>query len=381
MISQHASMEINPGTMEDFFKIKRENIQYPLDLGLPSPAMLLFSLEDARRINLKTALQYSAPCQSLKEKIIKILQVRGEQFIPENILLCNGSQEGLFLLAMLLLKGGKKAIVEEFSYPNFHLITKHLGSTVVSVKTDKDNTIDIIHLEKVLAENRDIGCIYIVPNGNNPSGGSLSLAKKKRIAELGEQYRIPIIEDDPYAFVSFDGMFNPSIKSMSQGEVYYVGTFSKLLGPSLRAGWIIGSPEKIEILANYKESINLNVLCFSHLLLDSFISEGSLLMQIEKVGPYYRRKRDLMIDAIEKYFPSNKTYSVPSHGFFIWLGMPGFDSSRKLDFALKQLNVSYIPGKLFSIDGKSGHEFMRLSFSGIEASEIDNAIAKLALLF
>jgi 2-aminoadipate transaminase len=367
--------------IEKFLKLDRSGVD-SLDLGLPEPSFFKRWQEGLAALTLPGEWQYASPSETTKNALLNILPRYEGQYISSEVVICSGSQEAIFLLAMHLLSEKRFAIVDEFFYPNFKTALNNLGKDVVPVKSSQYHGFDLDQLESILKERTDIGCIYTVPNGHNPQGWSLSIEKRKQLASLAVKHNVPIIEDDPYRLINFSDIDLPSIKSFAPDHVYYVSTLSKIIAPSLRIGWITAPRKEVERINRLKEGVNLNTITYTHTLATYFLNSYNLTEHLRHLNSHYVNNRNLMINAVKKFFPENSQYICPNHGFFIWVRIPGFNSLHKLEHAFHSMKVTYIPGSVFSTkESINSNEYFRLCYSNIHPDRIDNAIERLSTLF
>ena len=234
-------------------------------------------------------------------------------------------------------------------------------------------------LEKALKENDNVKFIYTIPTFQNPTGTTMPLEKRKKLIELANKYDVLVLEDNPYGDLRFTGEDVPTLKSLdTEGRVIYAGSFSKILSPGMRLGYVIGSPEilgKIEIL---KQVNDVHTPVLTQMMCVEFMEKYDIDEYIEKNRELYGKKCDVMIKAIEKYFPKGKVnYTVPEGGIFMWCECPGIsDITPLVDKALEK-KVAIVPGSNFAIDIKAPSNMFRLNFSSATVENIEEGIKRL----
>nr|MBC8525775.1 PLP-dependent aminotransferase family protein [Candidatus Cloacimonadota bacterium] len=220
--------------------------------------------------------------------------------------------------------------------------------------------------------------IYLVPDFQNPAGVTISMKRRKEIIEIANEFDILILEDSPYRELRFEGEPVPPIYSLDNREkVILFGTFSKILAPGFRIGWVVADPDIIDKLVVAKQSTDLCSPTFSQRVLGLFMKKGYLDKNIEKIKKMYSKKRDLIIDAFEKYMPEGVSWTTPQGGLFLLVTVPEYiDTDKLFDIALKY-NVAYVIGSAFHCDG-SGHNTIRINFSYPSEEQIKIGVPRLA---
>lgn len=351
----------------------------PFSLGMPDENTFLI-LENVELFNakLKTKhLQYAQPAESLKEQIVMLMDNKGIKCDTSNIFLTTGAQQALYILIKLFCRAGDSVIVDRFTYPGFVQAATLQKITLEPVIVDPENGINIDNLEELCNKKPKPKFIYTMSSGHNPLSFSLSYEKRKQLARFAEANNIPIVEDDAYGFLNYDQP-QPPIKVFSSDNVVYVGTFSKIIGPSLRVGWMIVPSELMSKLSIIKESIDLNTTSFSQRLISSFLDHTTIESYCNYLSSIYKSKRDTMIKALNKHLPELK-FQIPQSGFFIW-GMfpPSVDTQRLFLLALEKYDVAFIPGVSFDIFSNSkANNALRLSFSYCPQKLISIGIEKI----
>lgn len=293
-----------------------------------------------------------------------------------NIMLTNGSQQGLEFSAKLFINEGDIIICESPSYLGAINAFKAYNPKFVEIPMDKDGMV-IEDLEKALKGHSNVKMIYTIPDFQNPSGITMSLERRKRIAKLAAEYEIPVIEDSPYGELRFDGERLPSIKAFDEaGYVVTLGTFSKTFCPGLRLGWIVASPEILKKYVLIKQGADLQCNTLCQISSAKFMEQYKLDDHIAKIIEVYRVRRDLMIDSMKKYFPKDVKFTFPEGGLFTWVELrEDLDSSKIMEDALKE-KVAYVPGASFFPNGGKKN-FFRLNYSNMTNEKIIEGIKRL----
>jgi 2-aminoadipate transaminase len=244
---------------------------------------------------------------------------------------------------------------------------------------DEGMQIDILEetLTKLKNDGKKIKFIYTISNFQNPAGVTMSLARRKKILEVAKKFEVFILEDNPYDKLRFEGEPIPSIYSLyNEGYVISLGTFSKILCPGLRLAWILGNKEIIEKLVIMKQATDLCTTVLNQLIAYEYCRQNDIDKNIESNVEIYRRKRNAMLEALDKYFPVEATWTKPQGGFFVFATLPKYiDTGEMFKEAIEE-NVAYVPGGPFFADGK-GQNTMRLSFCFPSVEDIDEGIKRL----
>jgi 2-aminoadipate transaminase len=241
---------------------------------------------------------------------------------------------------------------------------------------------DLEHLAKVLkhldSEGRKPRFIYVIPDYQNPSGITMTLDHRKRLLALAGEYGVPIVEDSPYRELSFTGEVLPSLWSLAGGKgVIMLKTFSKVLFPGMRMGWMVAEEPVIDKIVLLKQSVDLCTPSFTQLILAEYIRRGKMKQSIEKAIECYRPKLAAMLAALEKHMPEEVSWSVPTGGMFIWLTLPERIDTREIFMTVVEHNVAYVIGQPFHCD-HSGTNTLRLNYSFPSVEKIDTGIERLA---
>jgi 2-aminoadipate transaminase len=351
-------------------------------MGMPAPE--LFPTEEYGRAAAEElaenprALQYSPPHAPMQEQVVKLMAQRGVQCTPEQVFLTSGAQQGISLLARLLLEPGGEIITERVCYTGFQQAVEPFGPRYLTVPSDPATGIDVDAVEAILLSGARPAFLYTVADGNNPLANSLSREKRARLAGLAAQHGVPIIEDDPYGFISYDGPPATPIRGFGAEWVFYVGSFSKILAPGLRLGWMVVPEEMVPLLAIAKESSDINTATLAQRAAARYLGSGHFPGHLDRLRAEYRLRRDTLLAALAEHFPAGARWQKPEAGLFVWVEMPErVDASEVLRAAIEQ-GVLFIPGDAFAADGtRAGSNCLRLNFSHPKPPVIEEGIERL----
>ena len=359
--------------------------------GMPDPS--LFPKEIIADIskevflnNASKALQYGATegVPPLRESLLKMTREEAVKEVElENIIVTTASQQGLSLLAEIFINPGDSVIVEAPSYVGglqaFHAFQANFTTIPLD---DEGIKVDILEekLKELKANNINVKFIYVIPNFQNPAGVTMSLERRKKLLEISHFYGIPIIEDDPYGDIRFKGEKIPSLLELDKiGNVIELRTFSKILAPGLRLGWIVADKEVTRKVSLAKQAADLCSPSSTQYIVDKFIRDGHLNNYLEIVRKNYKIKLDSMLGALEKYFPEETTWTEPQGGMFVWAEVPEYVDTDQLFREALQEKVAYVIGSAFYPYGEDKHH-MRLNFSLNTPEKIEEGIKRLGNL-
>ena len=348
--------------------------------GLPDPN--LFPAEAMKSAtdkilteNSNAALQYGLTLGrvSLREKIVGLMKREGVDTTVDNIAITTGSQQAITVAAMLLLEEDSVIITENPSYLGAFAAFKPFATNYVGVNGDEEGML-MDELEETLKNTPKAKMIYVIPNFQNPTGRTWSLERRKKLLELATKYDLPILEDNAYGEVRFEGERVPSIKSMDiEGRVIYLGSFSKILSPGLRVGWACADKEVILKYELVKNGLDLQSAELAQMQVDGFLDENDLDDHIAKINKVYKERRDLMIKTIDEEFPKEAKYFYPEGGMFVWVNLPSHVNTRELLVKAIEKRVGFVPGGSFYPKGDC-ESSMRLNFSTMENDKIVKGI-------
>ena len=313
----------------------------------------------------------------LREKIAARLRATGIPTCADNIMMTQGAQQGLDLVARLMLDPGDGLVVEAPTYLGALAAFNAYQPTYYEIPM-QDDGMDINALQRVLMSHK-VKFIYTVPDFQNPTGVVMSVAKRQALIRLANQYDVMILEDNPYRDLRYDGKPLPTIKSFdTQGRVVYLGSFSKILSPSLRMGWLVASPDLLQELLALKGGSDLESSNLTMHGIDAYMAENDLDAHITEIQNRYREKKNAMVAAMNRYLPDEAHFTNPDGGFFLWLTMPaGFDMGAFMkQHLLPESNISYVPSaNLYATSAQVNGA--RLNFTGPTLEQIDTGIKAL----
>ena len=367
--------QMKPSTIREILKLTQESEVVSFAGGLPAPGLFPTArLQEASVRVLQeqgsSALQYSATegYVPLREWIAQSLNT-----VAEQVQVVSGSQQGLDLVAKVLLNPGDKVVVTSPTYMGALRAFDAYEVEYLSVGMDEEGML-IKDLEAALEQNPKL--IYAIANFDNPTGTTLSLERRHKLLELAKRYGVPIYEDDPYGDLRFEGDPLPSLYSLAPEQVIYAGTFSKIMVPGFRLGWLVATPDLLSVIARAKQAADLHSSTFTQMIAYEVTKDGFMASQIDKVRGYYLEQRNAMLAALEEYFPPEANWTVPKGGMFLWVTLPkGNDTLKLLSKAIEQ-NVAYVPGDPFFAHG-GGEHTLRLSYSIATLAEIDEGMKRL----
>jgi len=327
------------------------------------------------------ALQYGGGQGDLRlrEQIQEIMELDGVHGSVEDIMITTGSQHALELLADLFLDAGDVVLVEAPSYVGAVGIFRHKEAHIEHVFTDNDGISPEALAEAAdrLAEaGKKVKLLYLVPNFANPSGVTLSAERRQQVIQVCKERGILIIEDNPYGLLYFENQPPKALRAFDSEGVVYLGSFSKILSPGLRVGYVLAPPAIREKLVLANESAILSPATFAQMLVSEYLSISDWKGQINTYRKLYQEKRDAALEALQQYLPRVET-TRPNGGFFLWLTLPeGLNSKEMLPLAVNEL-VAYTPGTAFFGDGRGANN-IRVCFSHPTAANVKVGIQRLA---
>ena len=354
--------------------------------GLPAPE--LFPTEDLKKVDEavltkegQAALQYGTTegYTPLREQIAGRMK---KSFMvdctPENIVITSGSQQGLSLLAQIFLNPGDVVLVESPTYLGAINAFKLCGPEFVEVPTD-DKGIIPEELEKILAKYGDrVRMMYVIPEFQNPTGITWPLERRKAVMDIMNKHDIPVIEDDPYGELRYEGQTMPTLKSMdTKGNVIFLGSFSKIFMPGLRIGWMVAHHDILEKAVMLKQTVDLQSSSFAQRQASYYIDMYDLDAHVAKIRELYGKRRTLMYDSMKKYFPQGLSFTYPEGGLFTWVTLPENIDAKAIMPEVIEKKVAYVPGGAFYPNGGNGNHF-RLNYSNMPEDRIVEGIKRLA---
>jgi DNA-binding transcriptional MocR family regulator len=364
--------------------------------GIPDPT--LFPAEQAQAAYTavlsdaalaRPALQYSVSegYLPLRQWIVRHMGELGILCDEDNVVITSGSQQALEFLGRLLLSPGDTALVEAPTYLGALQAFSAYEPRYDALNPEHGNRTPQSYADAAATAGGRVKFAYVVPDFANPTGETMSLAARERLLDLADELDIPIVEDTAYVALRFEGKALPPITALEvarrggidQARAIYCGTFSKVLSPGLRVGWIVAPKPMIRRLVLIKQASDLNNSTINQMVMHR-LAQGVFDTQVKEARAHYRRRRDAMLAALDQQMPKGVSWTRPDGGLFVWVRLPdGVDAAKLLDRAVSQEGVAFVPGAAFFFDRSRGNT-MRLSYSLPGEAQIADGIARLARL-
>jgi len=355
--------------------------------GLPAPELFpVDEIKEATRLVLEQdgekALQYSTTegFRRLRDWIARrISDQLGMSLDADNILITHGSQQALDLSGKVFLDEGDVVFCESPTYLAAISALKTYGCEFVEIATDDDGMLTD-DLEYQLKHHKNAKLIYVIPDFQNPTGRTWSLRRRQRLAELSAEFGIAVIEDNPYGELRYEADFIPMAKSFdTTGNILCTGTFSKILCPGFRIGWIAGDKRIISSYVLMKQGVDLQCNTMVQMVIAKYLELYDIEAHIEKIREVYRRRRDVAVMTMDEVFPKEVTFTRPRGGLFAWAELPSCMNARQLlDKCLEQ-NVAFVPGGAFFPNGGKENT-LRINFSNMPEDRIIEGLTRIARL-
>jgi 2-aminoadipate transaminase len=380
--------QMRSSAMRDLMAITARPDVISLAGGLPDtstfPPETFAALTDRiARDSCAAALQYG-PTEGFDEtkaRIGEVMAAEGMRSDPDDIVVTTGGQQVIDLVTKTLIDPGDVVICEAPTYPGAVPTFSSYEADVIQIEMDSDGMrVDL--LEETLAqldtEQRRPKFIYTVPTFQNPAGVTLSAPRRKRLVEIARERELLVLEDNPYGLLRYEGEALPPLYALDGGEyVIYLGTFSKILSPGIRLGWVSAPGPVLSKIKLGKQAADLCTSSLTQFLVDAYFEEGRWRHYISDLCAIYRQRRDAMLDALAEFFPREAEWTQPSGGLFIWATLPEFiDTGDLLAKALREEHVAFVPGSAAYVDGRGGSS-MRLNFSGAGVNDIVEGVRRI----
>ncbi|MBM6829083.1 PLP-dependent aminotransferase family protein [Anaerotignum lactatifermentans] len=353
--------------------------------GLPAPD--LFPVEQLKAAcNAvmdecgKVACQYSSTegFPALREKIAARMKAKNNiETDADHILVTSGSQQGLDFSARVFVDKGDVVLMESPSYLGAINAFKACEPTFMEVPTD-DGGMIMEELEKILATTENVKMIYVIPDFQNPTGRTWSLERRHKFMEIINKYEIPVIEDNPYGELRFENENMPALKSLdTKGLVIFLGTFSKILVPGYRLGWVCASEEILSMFNFIKQGADLQTPTITQLEANKYMEMFDLDAHVDTIRELYKHRRDVMMEAMETYLPKEAKFTHPDGGLFTWVELPDYIDTRKMALQCLEKKVAYVPGGSFFPNGGKENCF-RMNYSCMPDDKIVEGVKAIA---
>lgn len=369
---------MNPSVLREILKVTERPGIISFAGGLPSPRTFpvdafAAACEQVLRQDGPAALQYAASegYRPLRESVARMLPWEVD---PEQVLITTGSQQGLDLVAKVLVDHGSRVLVETPTYLGALQAFAPMEPEIVGVPGDAEG-LDVAELARLRPGAR---FLYLLPNFQNPSGRTMGEARRAALAQAARELALPVVEDNPYGDLWFDQPPPPSIASRNPDGTIYLGSFSKVLAPGLRLGFLVAPPAVFPKLLQAKQAADLHSPSFNQRMVSEVLREGFLDRHVPTIRALYHAQRDAMVAALEREMKGlDMRWNVPEGGMFLWARLPaGLDAVELLPLAVER-GVAFVPGAPF-YPGEADPRTLRLSFVTASVEEIDRGIATLA---
>ena len=328
------------------------------------------------------ALQYG-PTDGLaaaKRCVVEVMAEEGMEVDPDDLLITTGGQQVIDLVCKALIDPGDVVVAEAPTYPGAVPAFCAYQADVVQIAMDDDGMrIDLLEetLEQLEREGRTPKFIYTVPNFQNPAGVTLAEDRRRALVALARERELLVLEDNPYGLLRYEGEPRTTLFALDGGEfVIYLGTFSKILAPGIRLGWTAAPRPVLEKLTIGKQAADLCSSSMTQHFVAAYFDGSRWQDYVRSVNEIYRRRRDVMLDALAEHLPREAEWTYPQGGLFIWATLPDYiDTTDLLARALRE-NVAFVPGRAAYLDGRGGSS-LRLNFSGVQDDDIREGIRRI----
>ena len=380
--------QIDPTPLDDMFSFGVDPNVISLACGNPDSTLfpsqeLALAAQEAIREDPVSAFQYGKTngYPPLIELIRQRLKAKQKVSCTYNeLIVTNGSQQGLELFAKILVNDGDTILVEEPAFIGSLNAFRSAGARMIGVPM-KDDGMDLAELDRLLTEHPETRFVYTISTSNNPTGISMSAEKRKDFYEVIKKHRVYVAEDDPYCELRFNGEIIPPIKSLdTEGLVAYFGSFSKILAPGLRVGYVCANSEIIRQLSNAKQTADLQTSALPQMMIVNYVKKNDLDGHIVKLRNCYAEKCEVLIDSIEKYFPSSITHTAPDGGLFLWCDLNDDTDTNELVRKALSRHVAFVPGYAFMVDLTKKQSTLRLNYSALSKDKIIEGVRRLGEL-
>jgi 2-aminoadipate transaminase len=355
--------------------------------GLPytqafDPEIIMRTVRRVLAEDHAAALQYgpSDGYAPLKHSLIEVMREEGTPCFPEDIIITHGAQQGLELIAKIFINPGDHIITEAPSYVGALNSFLSYQPNIHTIPMDEDGMV-LEHLAEVLeglaARGERAKFIYSIPNFQNPAGITLRAERRFGLLELAHDHDCLVVEDNPYGMLRFEGAPSPTLRSLDEGRVIYLGTLSKIFSAGMRIGWIAAPHPILEKLLLAKQSADLCTSSFTQMIAHRYFTEEDWRGQVQQLLEFYRGRRDAMLGALEEHLSGIATWTLPQGGLFVWATLPEFVKTSEMLAVAVDAKVAYVPGSgFFPYEG--GENCMRLNFSYSDVETVHEGIKRLA---
>jgi 2-aminoadipate transaminase len=379
--------EMRSSAMRDMMAVTERPEVISLAGGLPDtstfpPDTLAAMGARVARESSARALQYG-PTEGLvdtKACIAEVMAAEGMSVDADDLITTTGGQQVLDLVTKTLIDPGDVVVAEGPTYPGAVPVFSSYQADVVQIDVDERGMrVDLLEdtLDRLEREGRRPKFVYTVPSFQNPAGVTMSLERRRRLVEIAARRELLVLEDNPYGLLRYEGSPEPTLRSLDGGlYVMYLGTFSKILSPGIRLGWVAAPGPVLEKINLGKQAADLCTSTLSQLMVSAYFEEAQWRAYVDSLTEVYRDRRDTMLDALAEFFPPEAEWTRPAGGLFIWVTLPDFiDTTDLLARALRE-NVAFVPGEGAYLDGR-GRSSMRLNFSGSNEDAVREGVRRI----
>ena len=326
------------------------------------------------------ALQLGPPFEPLKRHIAGLMKCRGVECTPEEIVITTGAQQALDLVARLLVPVGSQVAVEETTFHGVLQAVSPYGTEVLAIRSDCENGIDTNDLEALLKRGVRPAFLYVIPDGHNPTGACMVGESRRRLVRLAHEYGMPIVEDDAYGLLSYGSLAEAPLRSLDREMVFSIGSFSKILAPALRLGWIVIPVRFRSAFSILRDLAEVDAVSFTQRAVSALFDSGAFPNHLAGLRNTYQRRRDALLRTLQESLAGRARWCVPKAGFFIWLRLPEMvDTEQLFGTAVTSAKVAYAPGSAFCTTRQArAKHCLRLSFSHAPVDRFDDGIRRLA---
>ena len=327
-----------------------------------------------------TALQYvgGQGHLSLRERLVSLMAEEGVEADPHDVVITAGAQQGLDLVGKIFIDPGDLIAVEAPAYVGALTAFGAYQPRYLQIDIDEEGMV-VDQLEDAFVRGDRPTFVYTCPNFGNPSGMTLSYRRREQLVALCREAGVPIIEDNPYGMLRFEGESLPALRTLDPENVIYLGTVSKVFSPGVRVGWALAEASVIQRLVLAKEAADLCGSSFNMLVTERYLAGDRWRVNLQSLVEIYRSRRDVMLEVIDETFPDGALWTNPAGGFYVWVTLPDWVDTRALLAAAVERRVAYVPGTAFYPDGRGTNQ-MRLAFCLPTEERIREGVARLGSL-
>lgn len=338
---------------------------------------VLSAVNEVFEVHGAAALQYGGGQghAGLRERLSMLMAREGIEADPEDVVVTTGAQQALDLLGKIFIDPGDLIALEGPAYVGALSAFGTYEPRYLVIDTDHDGMV-VDQLEQALIRGERPKFVYTVPNFANPAGVTMSHGRRERLVSLCREAGVPIIEDNPYGMLRFEGEPLGALRSMDPSNVIYLGTVSKVFSPGVRVGWTLAEQSVIQRLILAKEASDLCGSSFTMLLTERYLHRPEWHGNLERLVDVYRLRRGAALEALEEHFPADATWTRPAGGFYIWVTLPEWIDTKAMLAAAVERLVAYVPGTAFYPDGRGSNQ-MRLAFCHPTEDRIREGISRL----